>query len=264
MEMLWTLFSNFFTHKSQLPPPEQWPGTMFTPLQLGYYAVMTALLIFLCIRGAKASEKTLKRTYTVIWCILIVMEPVLLIWEYFTGGYFDWITGLPLWTCSVFIYTIPFAIWGDGLVRKAACGYVCTVGLLGGIINFFYPANLLARYSCFSLPGVYTLFFHGAIVFTAVTMLCSGYHSFKGVSSWKELLLPSVPALVMSIPANIMNIIFSEADYMFFKLRSFFLAPIGQMLPVPVAMIIVYVLYIIVHAVPYIPAFMKNRKKVPV
>ncbi len=264
MEMLWTLFANFFTHKDQLPPPEQWPGTMFSPLQLGYYAVMTALLVFLCIRGAKASERSRKRSFIAIWCVTLVMEPGVMLWETLTSGYFDWIGGLPLWTCSLFIYTLPFAVWGKGLVRKAACGYICTLGLLGGVINFFYPANILARYSCISLPGVYTLFFHGALVYCAVSMLASGYHSFKDAASWKDLLAPSVPALLMSIPANIVNILFSDADYMFFKLHSFFMEPIGRMLPVPVAMVIVYVLYILVHAAPYIPGFIKNRKKVPV
>ncbi len=263
MDALITLFENFFTHKDNLPPPDQWPGTMFSPLQLGYYAVMTALMVFFCIKGAKAKEQTLKRIFTVLWVCILVLEPGTMIWETLcaTPVSFDWEGGLSLWACSIFIYTLPFAIWGKGWVRTAACGYICTLGLLGGTINFFYPANVLARYSCISLPGFYTLFFHGAIVFCAVTMLTSGYHSFKDVKSVKQLFIPAIPALIVSIPANIANLLIDGADYMFFKMRSFFFAPIGRALPMWATVILVYIIYLIIHALPYLPSFFANRRK---
>ena len=169
---------------------------------------------------------------------------------------------LPLYPCSIFLYAMPFAVWGKGNVRRAACGYVCTLGLLGGLVNFVYPANILSNYSCLSFAGFHTFFYHGAIVFTAALMLSSGYHSFRNVTKWYQLLLPAMPALIVSIPANLVNYSAIGSDYMFFKLNSFFLAPIGAMMPNWVATVLMYVLYLVIHAVPYLPSFFANRRKV--
>jgi hypothetical protein len=47
---------------------------------------------------------------------------------------------------------------------------------------------------------------------------------------------------------------------MFFKLNSFIFAPIGQATADWLAVIIVYVAYLLIHALPYLPSFLANRK----
>ena len=104
------------------------------------------------------------------------------------------------------------------------------------------------------------MFYHGALVFCTIVMLKSGYHSFKKASKPLDLLLPAIPALVVSIAANAMNFSPVNSDFMFFRLRSLFFAPIGEALPAPVCVMIVYVIYLIIHAAPYLPYYFKNRK----
>ncbi len=200
--------------------------------------------------------------YTVLWLGTVILEPTKIIWETFAGQdvYFEAAGVLPLYPCSIFMYAMPFAIWGKGNVRRAACGYVCTLGLLGGAINFIYPANVLSNYSCLSFAGMHTYLYHGAMILCAVTMLGSGYHSFKGVTKWSQLVLPAVPALIVSVAANAVNFTIGS-DYMFFRMNSFFFAPIGQALPTALCVVIVYAIYLIIHAVPYLPSFAANRKR---
>lgn len=257
------LMKNFFTHKDFLPSADQIPGTMFTPLHLAVSAVCVLTIVLLCAALKKKSEKTLRVTYTVLWALVAVLEIVKITWETVTGATvsFEWGGILPLYPCSVFLYAMPFAIWGRGNVRRAACGYVCTVGFLGGAINFVYPANILNNYSCISFAGIHTLFYHGALVFCAVTMLATGYHSFRGVTKWYQLLLPSVPLLAVSVAANLVNYSPIGSDYMFFKLNSFFLAPVGAALPDWAATVIVYLVYLLLHAAPYLPSYIANRRK---
>ena len=168
---------------------------------------------------------------------------------------------LPLYPCSIFMYAMPLAIWGNDRVRRMGCGYVCSLGLLGGAINFLYPANILGNYSCISFAGFHTFFYHGALVFCALTMLLSGYHSYKTVTRARELLLPAVPALAVSLVANAVNFSPVDADYMFFKLESFFFAPIGAATPDWLSVILVYGIYLLIHALPYLPFYFKNRKE---
>ena len=92
-------------------------------------------------------------------------------------------------------------------------------------------------------------------------MLRSGYHSYKKVTKATELLLPAIPALAVSVVANAVNFSPIGSDYMFFKLNSFFFAPIGAATPDWFSVIAVYLIYLLIHALPYLPFYFKNRKQ---
>lgn len=256
------LLENFFTHKDFLPPASQLWGTMFTPLHFIFAAFWLALVIFFGIYVGKRSEETVKRVFFVLWVFLVVLEIVKMTWECCAGEgiKFEWGGVLPLYPCSIFMYAMPLVIWGKGLWRRAGCGYVCTLGFLGGAINFIYPATVLTNYSALSFAGFQIFIYHGALVFCMMVMLISGYHSYKGVTRWYELFVPMLPFFVVSVFANAVNFSAVGSDYMFFRLNSFFLAPIGAALPTPVCVIIVYILYAIIHTAPYLPSYIANKR----
>ena len=116
-------------------------------------------------------------------------------------------------------------------------------------------------YSCISLAGFQTMYYHGTMVFTAVSMLMTGYHSYWGITKGYQLLLPAIPALVVSVVANAVNYSAIGSDYMFFKLNSFFFAPIGAATADWVATVMVYGIYLLIHALPYLPSYFANRKR---
>ncbi len=257
------VFQNFFTHKDFLPQVDSWPGTLFTPLQIAFSTAVAVLIALAAVRCARKEEAYQKRVFLILWLIMAVTEPLIGIWDSYAGAepFVDWGSVLALWPCSIFLYAAPVAIFGKGKWRQSACGYICSLGLLGSVVNFVYPATYLSCYSCISMPGFRTIFYHGSMAFTAVTMLLSGYHSYKGITRWQQLLLPAIPALLVSIPANIINFSVPGTDYMFFKMESFFFAPIGRATPDWFTVILVYILYLVVHAAPYLPDYLKNRKK---
>jgi len=263
---MWTimdLIRNFFTHKDFLPGAEQLPGTLFTPLHFLVSAMWIGLIVLVCVFLRKKGERTLQKVFAGLWATLTVMEVIKIAWETCCGATvsFEWGGNLPLYPCSIFMYAMPFAIWGKGKVRYAACGYVCSLGLLGGAINFVYPANILSNYSCISFAGFHTLFYHGVLVLCAMLMLLSGYHSYKGVTKARQLLLPAIPALIVSVVANLVNFSPVGSDYMFFKLNSFFFAPVGAATPDLLSVILVYGIYLLIHALPYLPWYIKHKKK---
>ncbi len=255
------LLKNFFTHKDFLPSADQIPGTMFTPLHFIFAAIVAIGIAALVYHFRKADEGKLKIIFTVIWATLVVLEVTKIVWESVSGRdvRFEYAGVLPLYPCSIFMYAMPFAIWGKGLVKKSACGYVCTLGLLGGSINFVYPATILGNYSCISFAGFHTFTYHGAMVFTAALMFVTKYHSFRNVTKWYELLLPAIPFLCVSIVANIVNFTL-DADYCFLRMRSFIFAPLGEALGLW-AVPVMYVAYLMIHAVCYLPSFISNTVK---
>ena len=270
MDKLLYVLQNFVTHKDLLDQ-NMMTGKLFTPLHFIVAGILLALLITGAILLSKRSERTIRITFTVIWATLTIVDIFRMIWESTTGNRvgFEWGGNLPLYPCSIFMYAMPFVIWGRGKVRYAACGYVCTLGFFGGAINFVYPANVLSNYSCLSFAGINTFLYHGAIVFCALVMLISGYHSFKRARKPIDLLLPAIPALLVSIVAHFVNFSWINSDYMFFKMNSFFLPTIksaisgliGGELPVLGCIILVYIFYLVLHATPYVPYFIVNNVK---
>ncbi len=85
-------------------------------------------------------------------------------------------------------------------------------------------------------------------------------HHVFNVTKWYDLLLPAAPFLAVSIVANAVNFSHIHSDYMFFRLDSFIFAPIGQATPDFLAVIIVYIAYLLIHALPYLPSYVVNRK----
>ena len=255
------LVCNFFTHKDFLPPAAQLPGTLFTPLHFVTSACWITLIVLGCLFLRKKSEKTVQRVFAGLWIAVATLEIVKILWETYCGATVEFEVGgiLPLYPCSIFMYAMPFAIWGKGKVRYAACGYVCSLGILGGAINFVYPANILNNYSCISFAGFHTLFYHGVMVLCAVTMLLTGYHSYKKVTKGWELLLPAVPALAVSVVAHVVNFSPVDSDYMFFKLESFFFAPLGAATPDWLGVILVYGIYLLICALPYLPFWLSSK-----
>lgn len=261
---MWTftdLIKNFFTHKDFLPDAKNIPGTMFTPLHFIFSAIVFCVVIFSAFYVSRKSEKVIKRIFTVIWIFWVIAEFSKIIWESTSGREVrvEWTGVMPLYPCSVFLYAMPLVIWGKGILRSAGCGYVCTLGLIGASVNFVYPATILGNYSCISMSGFHTFFFHGTMLFTFIVLLKSGMHSYKGIKHFYELLIPAIPLVFVSVIANIVNFIILDSDYMFFRLRSFIFAPIGAALPLPICVMLVYVAYLLLHAVFYIPSYISNK-----
>lgn len=257
------LLKHFFTHKDFLLPAAELAGTLFTPLHLAVSALCVVLVTVLARQWCKLTEQQLQRRYAILWVLLVVLEISKILWETLCGKTvsFEWGGILPLYPCSIFMYAMPLAIWGKGNVREAGCGYVCSLGLLGGLINFVYPANVLSNYSCLSFAGFHTLFYHGSLVLCAASMLLSGYHRWTGITRWQQLLIPAIPALAVSVVANLVNFSPIGSDYMFFKLNSFFFAPLGAATPDWLSVIFVYFVYLLIHALPYLPSYFATRKR---
>lgn len=255
------LIENFFTHKDFLAPKEEIPGTLFTPLHFTFAAVLLLFVIASAIYVGKR-KNVIKPVFTAIWAVLLIWEVVIVTWESVSGKTvgLDLQTNLSLYPCSIFLYTMPFAIWGKGNLKKIACGYVCTLGLLGAAVNFFYPSIRLATYSCISFVGFHTFAFHGSMLFVCLVMLISHYHRYSDIKHWWETLLPCIPSLILSIPANIINYSKIHADYMFFRGQNPILATLFPNTNEILMTFILYLLYILVPALFYLPFYIVMKK----
>jgi hypothetical protein len=267
MKSLGWLLKNFFTHKDFIHEEVVAglvPGTLFTPLHFIFSAIVLAIVIACALLlGKKKNERAIKITFVSIWVTMIVYEVAKILWETFAGSsvYFEAEGVLPLYPCSVFMYAMPFAIWGKGNVKQSACGYVCTMGFIGAAVNFFYPVTILPNYSCISFAGFHTFFYHGAMMFCCIVMLVSGYHRYNRVKTWWQPFLAAIPLLIVSIPANIVNYSPINSDYMFFKCYMDPFKTILGGLDDWLTTVLFYIAYIIIPAAFYFPSFISQKIK---
>ena len=256
------LIQNFFTHKDYLAPAEQIPGTLFTPLQFVFEAVVLAIILGGAYWVSRKKER-IKPTFTALWAVLLVWEVVIIAWESLAGATkgMDWATSLSLYPCSIFLYTLPFMIWGKGVAKRIAYGYICTLGLLGALVNFLYPIARLTDYSCISFPGFHTFAFHGSMLFVFCVVMMSRSHSYCHVEHWWELFLPCVASLIVSVPANVLNYSPIHADYMYFTGKFPLLTAIFAGVPEIAVTAILYALYILIPAAFYLPSYLRHLAK---
>ena len=99
--------------------------------------VLTLLIITLLIVFRNAKTESVDKFLKILSIIVPVLETVKIVWEsYFDikmGHGFNWTGLLPLYTCSLFIYTLPLAAWTKGKVKEVAVCWLGTIGVFGGL-----------------------------------------------------------------------------------------------------------------------------------
>jgi len=203
---------HFFDYKENIDY-ESW-SDLFSPAHLALMIGAFALLIALCIIFRHVSHKHVD-TYLKILSILIpVLETTKIVWETYYDikykGYFNLDGLLPLYTCSLFIYTLPFAAWAKGKVKECALGFITTLGIFAGLTNFVY-LNILGTYPLFTYASINSFYYHFLMVFTGIFLVSTGYYRPFMKDSFKAF----VPTLILSIlviPVNLIMVKFTSPD----------------------------------------------------
>ncbi len=255
MQNLKYVIANFFTNGEYLVSPELIPGTLFTPLHIVFESIFIFLIVISAIYIGKRKE-LIKPVFKVLFFTLLALEAAIIIWDSISGPIkgLNFKSGLSLYPCSIFMLALPLIIWGRGIFKKAAYGYVLTLGLLGALVNLIYPYRL-TTYSCISFPAMHSMFYHGAMFFGYLVILISKEHTYINITKINELFYPCILPMLYSIPANILNYSPLNSDYMYFKgqypvIHHFF----SSVASIKIT-IVIYLLYIFVPVLFYLPGY---------
>lgn len=110
--------------------------------------ILFVLIVLISIVLRKKTKDDKKMLYTIYKVIAIVM-PFFEIFKICFSAYFDLKNGesfnwggiLPLYSCSMLLYFLPFVAWGKGKMHKYSIAFFCTVGMVAGISNFIYLSS---------------------------------------------------------------------------------------------------------------------------
>ena len=150
------------------------------------------------VRGAK--KKNVEIFIRVLAIFVTALEVAKVSWEsYFDitrGGSFNFFGIAPIYTCSLLIYCLLIAGFGKGKAKDICLSWLCTIGMMTGLITLFYPTGL-NWYPVLTFGGMHTLLFHYGLVLCAVVSLASGYKELK----WKDILISMIPMLALALIA---------------------------------------------------------------
>lgn len=198
---------NWFTTKDLLG--RDGPFTLSLDYFIWYAVVAVLVIVGIYFLNKYKTEKRIKIVLIVLWAIAVVLDIAKLIVNIATG--FSIRNDLPLYVCSLFMYIMPFAIWGKGKFKTMGAAYICSIGLFGAIGNYVVP-SVVVNYSLFSFYGFHTTLFHTILWVTPLVILCTGYFKFKFKDfGWQMLGFVVITLLV--IPFNYI----ADTNYMYFN-----------------------------------------------
>lgn len=173
------------------------------------------LIVFIPIKLKNRADEA-KKALVVFWLFAVSID---LIKYVFFNAYvvinhlgFDK-TELPLWTCSIYLFVMPLSLLSKNENVKNACnGFICSISMIGGFINFLFPSE-----SLFSFLGLHTFVYHFILLITPIIMIVSGYYKPKV----KDFIGVILIFIIYAIPVFIFDNVFKQ-DYMFIYDGSWF------------------------------------------
>lgn len=169
------------------------------------------LAVVLPILLRKTDHKKIKTILIVLWSTAVLLDLL----KYGYGFIYNMTNGIkgiqnydiPLWTCSMFLYILPIALFSKNeKISRVCAAFVCTISFFAGMINFAVPCDE----SFFSFYGMHKTIYHYILMLTPAIMLGTGYIKLK----FKDVIGIMAVLIIFGIPVYIFNFIFKQ-DYMF-------------------------------------------------
>lgn len=202
--MNWLLYK-FFDHKS-VARAEGFESDLFSTAHIVFVISIIIITIIGALVLKNVNDKKTKLTLRILSIFMVVFEATKIIWE----TYYDLTIGdgvfntgiIPLYTCSLFIYTLLIVAWTKkgSMINDACLSYLTTINLLAGLIGMI-QCNGLNYYPFWTFGAFYSLFFHSIMFVTGVTLLTTRYKVLESkdiIKSW----LVFVAFAIIVIPVN--------------------------------------------------------------
>ena len=207
---------NFFDYKHFI---DYHGEDVFGTAHIVFILLASLAIIVLPVLLRKTKEKNIDLLLKILSFVFPVLEAVKITWESVWDikivHSFNWDGLLPLYTCSMFIFLLPFAAWGKGKLKRASIAWLSTIGIFSGLTNFFVPP-ILNTYPFWTMATFFSLHHHFWMVFTGVFLAVTGYYKAK----WSDIFTAWIPLALFSllvIPANyILQSLNFSPDYMLY------------------------------------------------
>lgn len=145
--------------------------------------LMAIMIVLAVVIGSRMRRRTdRQRTCVLVWAAILIdaFEIFKIVIMGLRADAPDWWTSeLPLFLCSIQLFTIPLAAFSKGRVREAALDFVSIFGLLGAFLGTYAAAQNYNAYPVLSMDNVFSGITHAISGFTALYIMVAGMASMK-------------------------------------------------------------------------------------
>ena len=199
---------NFFTNPDWFGRP----GPFAYNTEFIICAILLVALTFIIpilLRGKE--QKTIKTILIVLWSVAVFLDLLKygysLISNIVSGTLTLATLDVPLWTCSMFLFLMPIALFcKKEQIARACMAFICSISFFAGIINFAMPCDE----SLFSFLGLHKTLYHYMLMLTPAIALGCGYFKLK----LQDMGGIMATLVIFGIPVYVFNVI-TKQDYMF-------------------------------------------------
>ena len=199
----------FFDYKYNI---EGFSSDLFGVPHLVFIALVFLLTPVACFFLRKTDHKKIDLFLKIFAIVITLLEITKISWESYyditTGRGFNYFGILPIYTCSLLIYTSWFAAYFKGKAKDFSLAYLSTVNMISGGIGIVY-CNGLNWYPFWTFGAFYSMFFHLSMFALGAFLLFTRYK----VLDWSDMLKAWVPMLILAVVAIPVNYAIGS-DYM--------------------------------------------------
>ena len=144
---------------------------------VGLFSVTHIISIFICFiligLAAYVARKMKKETYfkllKIFAIVLTCLEVFKIIWNWCLG-YKSVDNWLPLYFCSIFIYSLWFAVSKNDKIRSLGLGFIAMGAGVAGAVFIISPSTSFSTYPIFHFQCMYSMLYHSTMVYSSIML----------------------------------------------------------------------------------------------
>ncbi len=143
-----------------------------------------ALAVFLSREMTKDEYFKLLKVFSII---VSCLELIKIIWSW-SMGYFDLTSWVPLWLCSLFIYSLWFTWFKSKFIRELGLSYIAIACIVGGVAFIISPSTSFVLFPIFHYQCIHSMIFHSIMIYCGIMMFVTRSFSlnWKVVRNYSE------------------------------------------------------------------------------
>lgn len=116
-------------------------------------------------------QKKIKKCTIVLW----IFEIFRIGFRLFRGGASHPESYLPLYYCSLLLYSGIFSSFTKGKLKKTGDIFLATGGIIGGVIFLLFPSTSLPSYPMMHFMSLHSFLYHGVMVYLGILLNITNY-----------------------------------------------------------------------------------------
>ena len=156
------------------PPGRFAPCGIYTVGHLVLFLVTVAALVLALLFSRRCSPRAVRRQVLFLAVLLIVLELLKIGFVLFVVRSGNPNEFIPLYFCSLVLYTAPLSALGRGRWRTVGDVFLTSGGIVAGLGFLLFPTTSLPSYPLFHFLSWHSFFLHGAMAYLGILLLWRG------------------------------------------------------------------------------------------